>query len=67
MTDLRPYQRDVVDQVAAAIDQGKRRIIVVAPTGAGKTIIGTAIIKDAITTDRKVLVLAHIRTPSSSG
>jgi DNA repair protein RadD len=61
MTDLRPYQRDVVDQVAAAIDQGKRRIIVVAPTGAGKTIIGTAIIKDAITTDRKVLVLAHTR------
>jgi DNA repair protein RadD len=48
MTDLRKYQRDVVDQVAEAIEQGKRRIIVVAPTGAGKTVIAAALIKAAL-------------------
>jgi DNA repair protein RadD len=48
MTELRPYQRDVIDQVTAAIAQGNRRIIVVAPTGAGKTIVAAAIIKAAI-------------------
>ncbi len=48
MTELRQYQRDVIAQVDEKIAQNKRRIIVVAPTGAGKTIIAAAIIKAAI-------------------
>jgi DNA repair protein RadD len=48
--DLRQYQRDVIAEVDQAIAEGKRRIIIVAPTGAGKTIIAAAIIKAAIAT-----------------
>jgi superfamily II DNA or RNA helicase len=57
--ELRPYQADVIAEVDQTIAAGKRRIIVVAPTGAGKTIIATAIIKAA--TGKRVLVLSHTR------
>ena len=48
MTDLRPYQLDVIDKVDAVIAQGKRRVQIVAPTGAGKTVILAAIVKRAV-------------------
>jgi DNA repair protein RadD len=51
MTELRPYQRDVIAELDEAIAAGKRRIILVAPTGAGKTIIAAAIIQAAIATE----------------
>jgi DNA repair protein RadD len=51
MIELRPYQRDVIAELDEAIAAGKRRVILVAPTGAGKTIIATAIIKAAIATE----------------
>lgn len=35
---LRPYQSDVVDRVRLAHKQGHRRVLVVMPTGAGKTV-----------------------------
>ena len=43
------------------IAEGKRRIILVAPTGAGKTVIGAAIIENARANERRVLLLAHTR------
>ena len=39
MTDLRAYQSDVLAEVTQVIAAGQRRIILVAPTGAGKTVI----------------------------
>ncbi len=51
MSELRPYQRDVIAQLDEAIAAGKRRVILVAPTGAGKTIIAAAIIQAAIATE----------------
>ena len=47
MTELRPYQLDLIAELDRAIAEGKRRLIVVAPTGAGKTVIAAAIIKAA--------------------
>jgi DNA repair protein RadD len=61
MSDLRPYQSDVLAEVEQVIDAGQRRIILVAPTGAGKTIIASAIINDAQAKDLRVLMLAHTR------
>ena len=41
MTDtLRGYQVDVIAEIERAIAAGERRILLVAPTGSGKTIIG---------------------------
>ena len=61
MTELRPYQSDVLAEVDQVIGAGKRRIIVVAPTGAGKTIIASDIIEAAQAKRQRVLVLAHTR------
>jgi superfamily II DNA or RNA helicase len=48
---LRPYQTDVIDQLNAEVAAGRRRILLVAPTGSGKTIIAAAIIADALRND----------------
>ena len=59
--DLRDYQIKVIEDFQREIAAGKKRIILVAPTGSGKTIIGSAIIKSVIEQRRGVLVVAHRR------
>jgi superfamily II DNA or RNA helicase len=61
MTQLRPYQEDVIAKLDAAIASGKRRLIIPCPTGGGKTVIAGAVIRSTVDTGRKVLVLAHTR------
>jgi len=61
MTELRPYQRDIIDRVYAEIAAGKRRLLLVAPTGSGKTVIAGAIIAGAVGRKKRVLFLAHRR------
>ena len=58
---LRPFQCDAVDQIESKIAGGKRRPILVAPTGSGKTIIGSEYIKRLIAKYKRVLVIAHRR------
>ena len=53
---LRPYQRKAIDEVIAARRGGVRRMIVVLPTGAGKTVIFAHLAQLA---KQPVLVLAH--------
>ena len=59
--DLRPFQCNAVDEIETEIAGGKRRPILVAPTGSGKTIIGSAYIKRMIAAYKSVLVIAHRR------
>jgi DNA repair protein RadD len=59
--ELRTYQSDVVAEVERRIVAGERGLIIVAPTGAGKTIVGAKIIKDAVAECKRVLVLSHTR------
>ena len=61
MDMLRPYQEQVIEDFDRTVASGTRRIILVAPTGSGKTIIGSAIIKRVAAERRGVLVLAHRR------
>jgi superfamily II DNA or RNA helicase len=56
---LRPYQRDVVDQFERKVAEGVRRILIVAPTGSGKTVIGAEIIKRAVAKYQPTLFIAH--------
>src|SRR6516165_8349255 len=56
---LRRYQDDVIDEFERKIAEGIRRIIIVAPTGAGKTVVAAEIIKRATAAYKKVLFLAH--------
>jgi superfamily II DNA or RNA helicase len=59
--ELRPYQQDVIAQFRARIEAGAKRIIMVAPTGCGKTAIGTEIVRAQRHQIKPVLVLAHPR------
>jgi hypothetical protein len=59
MTDLRPYQENVIAEFHRVVALGQRRVILVAPTGAGKTIIAAKIIKLKVAARQNVLVLAH--------
>ena len=61
MTELRQYQLQAVAEFNHARVEGKRRIMIVAPTAAGKTVIGAAIIKQAVEAFQDILVLAHRR------
>lgn len=61
MLTLRGYQSDVIDEITTAAAGGARRIILVAPTGSGKTCIASKIISHAVSTGHRVLFLAHRR------
>jgi superfamily II DNA or RNA helicase len=59
--NLRPYQIKVIEDFQREVASGRKRVILVAPTGSGKTIIGSAIIKSVVERRRGVLVVAHRR------
>jgi DNA repair protein RadD len=61
MIELRPYQEEVIAEYERTVAAGQNRVILVAPTGAGKTLIASAIIRSAVASWRNVLVLAHRR------
>ena len=62
MIECRPYQHDIIAEFHHTVAAGQRRIILAAPTGSGKTVIGASIINDLIrAVNKSVLVLAHRR------
>ena len=58
---LRPYQLDAIDRVRICIRGGVRRVLIVLPTGGGKTLIASHIIASAVGRGSRVLFLAHRR------
>jgi superfamily II DNA or RNA helicase len=56
---LRPYQVDAVADLVHAIAAGERRIILVAPTASGKTIIACELIRALAERLPSALVLSH--------
>jgi DNA repair protein RadD len=61
VTVLRPYQTDVVARFWATVGRGRRRVILVAPTGSGKTLIAGDIVHRVVADEGRVLVLSHRR------
>lgn len=56
--ELRPYQAEAIAAIASARARGVRRVLVVLPTGTGKTVI-LAQLPEALSLERRLLVLAH--------
>lgn len=56
---LRPYQTSAVEAVLSHWAQGIDASLLVAPTGAGKTAIGSALISECLASGLRVLWLAH--------
>src|SRR5258707_2070841 len=58
---LFPDQQKAVDEVFAHLKAGRRRILLVAPTGSGKTVIACEIIRRLNVDRTDVLFLDHLR------
>jgi DNA repair protein RadD len=56
--ELRPYQTEISAEFERHVERGDRSILLVAPTGAGKTVIAAGLIAG---TPRRALVVAHRR------
>jgi DNA repair protein RadD len=59
--NLREYQTDAITKLRQSFSAGKRRVILQATTGSGKTVIASDIIRRATEKGSKVLFLAHRR------
>jgi superfamily II DNA or RNA helicase len=57
---LRPYQEQVITDVYAKVREGYRRIVLVAGTGAGKTVISGQICAHAEAAGSRLLFLVHL-------
>jgi DNA repair protein RadD len=58
---LYPFQHDAVAEIERHIAEGQRKLILVAPTGAGKTCVASELIRRWVAQYRRVLFLAHRR------
>ena len=56
---LRPYQQEAREAIQREWSEGKKRTLLVLPTGCGKTIVFSKVIEDRVRRGERVLVLAH--------
>lgn len=56
---LRSYQQQAMDSAFACWDHGKNRILIVMPTGTGKTIVFAKIVEECVRRGLRVLIMAH--------
>lgn len=55
----RPYQNEAIEMLRENIRKGIRRQLLVMPTGCGKTLTASTMIKSAVERGRRVLFVAH--------
>lgn len=56
---LRPYQQEAHDSILNKWEHGADRLLLVLPTGTGKTIVFAAVTSDRVRQGSRVLILAH--------
>ena len=56
---LRPYQLHAIAELRRLVREGKRKIVLVIPTGGGKTIVAAEVIRSAVARGKRVLFIAH--------
>ena len=59
MMELRPYQREARTAVFDKWREGQARLLLVLPTGTGKTIVFAAVAEECVRHGGRVLILAH--------
>ena len=57
--ELRDYQKELKAHIYQLIREGQKRILIYAPTGSGKTAILSAIISDAVSRNKRVMLIVH--------
>lgn len=61
MITLRDYQLRAVDAAVALVRAGKRKILLVAPTAAGKTVTFAEIVRRSAEKEKRCVIVAHRR------
>jgi DNA repair protein RadD len=56
---LRAYQERAIQELRAKYTVGKRAVCLVLPTGAGKTVVASEVIRSSIAKQKRVLFLVH--------
>lgn len=56
---LRPYQERAIAELRGKFASGSRSVVAVLPTGAGKTVVASEIIRSAVARNNRVLFLVH--------
>ena len=56
---LRPYQEEARLAIENEWNEGRRKTLLVLPTGCGKTIVFSMVAKDSVDAGKRVLILAH--------
>ena len=56
---LRPYQRKFIDDIRAEFQSGQRRVVGVAPCGAGKTIMTGWMIRESLNRGKRSIFFVH--------
>lgn len=56
---LRPYQKEAREAIQKEWSDGRKKTLLVLPTGCGKTIVFSKVIEDRVRMGERVLVLAH--------
>ncbi len=59
MLDLRDYQHSAIAELRRHFGAGARRVLLLAPTGAGKTVMAAEVMRGAVQLGHRVLFLAH--------
>ncbi|WP_135567962.1 DEAD/DEAH box helicase family protein, partial [Galactobacillus timonensis] len=59
MTQLRPYQEAAREAIEHEWASGKKRTLLVLPTGTGKTVVFSKVAEDQVRAGNRVLILAH--------
>jgi len=59
--NLRPYQIKAIEDIRHHFSRGKKRVLLVAPTGSGKTLIASSIMQKANERSNFNLFVAHRR------
>jgi superfamily II DNA or RNA helicase len=54
---LRPYQKESINQLRTAFSSGHKRVILCAPTGAGKTVMFSEMVRLSVEKENKVLIV----------
>lgn len=57
--ELRPYQEAAKQAIFNQWDQGKKKTLLVLPTGCGKTIVFAKVTEDCVRQGKRVLIMAH--------
>lgn len=57
--ELRPYQQEAKDAIFSKWNSGQNRLLLVLPTGTGKTIVFASVAEECVRKGGRVLILAH--------